>query len=255
MTPKHPFSFYFDLIHKKHLSTIKQDFYNSAVDNGIQEPFNKDEEWINDCFEEGVNVMFIRIYFNEYLERFLDEQRSNAIEQMEFLLLDEPDFERTQIKLGSYLSSLEALMAQAQEDMAISNYPVIIKNFQRLHDYLMLKGQSYGIIVANRTKNPTKKYIGNKLQWTDTAQALATLFYKLCYEHRNNGNPLINFKNKSDIVSLIVDNFIASDGLPFEESTISDSMKANKVEKRPVKTVDLEGLLTDTPLQPKKGTR
>lgn len=225
MTIQHPFSFFFSLVETDRLNALKGEFYAGADQDNYEQTVDREKESRRASYSDGGFGWQETEYFTDYLFTQMQEQRSLAMQQLDLLLMHEPDVKRMYVCLTSVKSSLDLLIKKVKVKKELKRYPAILECLNSLLEYVEMKEEA---IRPPVTSAPITS--DGKLQWLGQENVLGTLFYDL-FKGQDGGAPYIKAKS-IDIQRFIVANFRDKHGGTFSHESLKTIFTPGKGKKR-----------------------
>ena len=222
---QHPLTFFFNLVETDKLNAIKVEFYAGADEDSYDQTIDLEKESRRVTYSDRTNYGYETEYFTDYLAVVLQEQKSLAMQNLDFLIIAEAPTKRLDVCLIAVHSSLNLLIKKVKANKEFKRYPIVLKSYDSLREYIDSK--------AEAIKTPTKvvsQSSNGGLQWIGQENVLGTLFYDLL-KGQDGGAPYINAKS-IDIQRFIAKNFVGKEGGSVSLESLKTIFTPSKVKKR-----------------------
>lgn len=230
----HPLQFFKDLIENPLvINQLQNEFFKETeyqYDDGeifsmaLEE--NRDEGYyiIDHSFFEIGTSGETKIYFKDRLGLLCQKERLSFFNSIDTYLLHEKEVKVSNEYLQKIFFEVNYLISVCEDQKQLDKYPVILEAVNSIKSQLQSKYN-----LAEHVVIPSNKKVNTpKIQWMGRTNVLTTLFYDLIYEDKKKGiTPIIKATSK-EIEDFILNNFVDSNGLPFERNTINTNLKPSK---------------------------
>lgn len=229
----HPLQFFKDLVENPlRINQIENDFFKEPEHQHGDETFsmaleeNREEGYYtidSSFFEEGA-LEITKVYFKDRLSHLCKKEKLIFFNNIDTYVLHEKDSKVSNEYLQRIILEISYLVSTCEGQKQLEKYPVIVETLKSIKGHLQSKYNlaEQAVAVSNKKMN------NPKLQWTGKINVLTTLFYDLIFENKEKGiTPLIK-ANSKEIEDFILNNFVDSNGQPFERNTINTNLKPSK---------------------------